>query len=119
MVEAVNRAKPDVLWVGMTAPKQEKWTYLNRSELNVPLIGPVGAVFDYFAGTARRAHPSFQEMGLEWLPRLLSDPRHLWRRNLISNPAFLARVAAALTTQETVSDGRADSEGLEENIYGR
>ena len=92
MIEAINRAKPDVLWVGMTAPKQEKWIYRNRDKLNVKLIGPVGAVFDFYTGNVKRPHPIFQEMGLEWLPRFLREPRRLWRRNLISNPKFLLRV---------------------------
>jgi N-acetylglucosaminyldiphosphoundecaprenol N-acetyl-beta-D-mannosaminyltransferase len=120
MVEAINRAEPHVLWVGMTAPKQEKWIYRNRSELDVPFIGPVGAVFDYFAGTAKRAHPVFQKMALEWLPRLLRDPRRMWRRNLISNPSFLIRVAASVTaSKKTVPGGDPSSESLREKFYGR
>jgi N-acetylglucosaminyldiphosphoundecaprenol N-acetyl-beta-D-mannosaminyltransferase len=120
MVEAINRAKPDVLWIGMTAPKQEKWIYLNRSELDVHCIGPVGAVFDYFGGTAKRAHPIFQRMALEWLPRLLRNPRRMWRRNLISSPSFLIRVAVAMTaSQKTISDQDTESDSLKENFYGR
>ncbi len=92
MIEAVNRTKPDVLWVGMTAPKQEKWIYQNREKLNVKFIGAIGAVFDFYAGTVKRSHPWFQRHGLEWLPRLLQEPRRLWRRNFISNPKFLMRV---------------------------
>lgn len=92
MIEAVNQAKPDVLWVGMTAPKQEKWIYQNRDKLNVKFIGAIGAVFDFYAGTVKRSHPRFQRYGLEWLPRLLREPRRLWRRNFISNPTFMIRV---------------------------
>lgn len=92
MVEAINRAEPDVLWVGMTAPKQEKWIYHNRERLNVKFIGAIGAVFDFYTGNIKRSHPVFQKMGLEWLPRLLREPRRLWYRNVVSNPSFLLRV---------------------------
>lgn len=92
MVNAVNAARPDVLWVGMTAPKQEKWVHQHRGQLAVPFIGPVGAVFDFFTGQVKRSSPAFQRLGLEWLPRLLQEPRRLWRRNFVSNPRFLIRV---------------------------
>ena len=120
MVEAINRAEPDVLWVGMTAPKQEKWAYRHRDELNVKVIGPIGAVFDFFSGTVKRPHPFFQKTGLEWLPRLLGEPRRLWRRNLISSPSFLFRVVARLATPEqTVSERVPDGEGPMEYLRGR
>lgn len=92
MINLINQANPQVLWVGMTAPKQEKWIYQNKNNLEVNFIGAVGAVFDFYAGTVKRSHPWFQEHGLEWLPRLLKEPRRLWRRNLVSNPLFLLRV---------------------------
>lgn len=92
MVAAVNQVQPDVLWVGLTAPKQEKWIYQNRHRLQVKIIGAIGAVFDFYTGTVKRSHPFFQKAGLEWLPRLVREPRRLWRRNLVSNPAFLSRV---------------------------
>jgi N-acetylglucosaminyldiphosphoundecaprenol N-acetyl-beta-D-mannosaminyltransferase len=92
MVEAVNNAQPDVLWVGMTAPKQEKWIHQNRERLHAKCIGPVGAVFDFYTGRVKRSHPLFQKIGLEWLPRLLRQPGRLWRRNFVSNPSFLYRV---------------------------
>jgi exopolysaccharide biosynthesis WecB/TagA/CpsF family protein len=94
MIEVINRAKPDVLWIGMTAPKQEKWIYENRDKLDVKLLGPVGAVFDFYTGNAKRSSPFFQEIGFEWLPRFLREPRRLWRRNVVSNPRFLLRVIA-------------------------
>lgn len=92
MVAAVNRAEPDVLWVGMTAPKQEKWIYLHKDRLNVNFIGAVGAVFDFYIGTVKRSNSWFLEHGLEWLPRLIQEPRRLWNRTLISAPLFLMRV---------------------------
>ena len=92
MVDAVNVARPDLLWVGMTAPKQETWVSAHRSELDVKFIGPVGAVFDFFTGNVPRSSPWFLDHGLEWLPRLLRQPGRLWRRNFVSSPAFLLRV---------------------------
>lgn len=94
MVAAVNQARPNVLWIGMTAPKQEKWIYQNREKLDVKFIAAVGAVFDFYTGKVKRSHPLFQRLGLEWLPRLLQEPRRLFRRNFISSPLFLLRVFA-------------------------
>jgi N-acetylglucosaminyldiphosphoundecaprenol N-acetyl-beta-D-mannosaminyltransferase len=92
MVAAVNAARPDVLWVGMTAPKQEKWIFQHRDQLDVKFIGAIGAVFDFYAGNIKRSHPVFQKMGLEWLPRLLQEPGRLFKRNFVSSPLFLWRV---------------------------
>jgi N-acetylglucosaminyldiphosphoundecaprenol N-acetyl-beta-D-mannosaminyltransferase len=92
MITAVNRAAPHVLWVGMTAPKQEKWIHRHRASLNADFIGAIGAVFDFYIGTVKRSHPWFQERGLEWLPRLLREPRRLWNRTLVSAPIFLRLV---------------------------
>jgi exopolysaccharide biosynthesis WecB/TagA/CpsF family protein len=92
MIETINHAKPDVLWVGMTAPKQEKWIYENRQRLDVKLLGPIGAVFDFYTGNVKRSAPIYQKTGLEWLPRFLREPRRMWRRNLVSNPRFLLRI---------------------------
>ena len=89
MIGLINRAAPTALWVGMTAPKQEKWIHEHLSRINVPFVAAVGAAFDYFAGTKRRASTSFQNAGLEWLPRLFREPRRMWRRNLVSTPVFL------------------------------
>jgi N-acetylglucosaminyldiphosphoundecaprenol N-acetyl-beta-D-mannosaminyltransferase len=92
MVEAVNEARPDVLWVGMTAPKQERWIFRNRGKLKVGVSAAVGAVFDFYTAKVLRSSPTFQRLGLEWLPRLLREPRRLWRRNIISTPSFAGRV---------------------------
>lgn len=89
MLDEVNRANPDVLWVGMTAPKQEKWIFKNREMLNARVIAAVGAVFDFYAGTKRRSTKFWQDKGLEWLPRFLREPRRLWKRNLVSTPMFI------------------------------
>jgi N-acetylglucosaminyldiphosphoundecaprenol N-acetyl-beta-D-mannosaminyltransferase len=94
MVDAINAARPDVLWVGMTAPKQELWLAENRSRIRVPLAGAIGAVFDFYAGTKARAPAWVCDMGLEWLPRLVREPRRLWRRNFVSTPRFVGAVLA-------------------------
>lgn len=92
MIAAVNAVAPDVLWVGMTAPKQEKWIFENRTRLNVKFAGAIGAVFDFYTGQVKRSHPLFQRLGLEWLPRLIQQPRRLWRRMFVSAPIFVWHV---------------------------
>jgi len=90
IISAINEANPDLLWIGMTAPKQEKWTYLHWNELNIHChVGTIGAVFDFFAGTYQRAPKWWQEHSLEWLYRLIKEPRRMWRRYVIGNPLFL------------------------------
>lgn len=90
IVEAVNGANPDLLWIGMTAPKQEKWTYSHWNELNIHChVGTIGAVFDFFAGTYKRAPQWWQDHSLEWLYRLLKEPKRMWRRYVLGNPLFL------------------------------
>lgn len=91
MIDAINSCSPDVLWVGLTAPKQEKWIFAQQSRLNVNFAGPIGAAFDFFVGNIERTSQRWQDLGFEWLPRLLQEPRRLWRRTLISAPKFLLR----------------------------
>lgn len=88
-IQAINAAEPDVLWVGMTAPKQEKWVFENRRHLNAAVIGSVGAVFDFYAGTVKASPEWIRKWGLEALYRLIVEPRRLWRRVLISNVRFV------------------------------
>ena len=90
IIDAIHAANPDLLWIGMTAPKQEKWTYSHWKELNIHChVGSIGAVFDFFAGTMKRAPMWWQEHGLEWLYRLLKEPKRMWRRYIIGNTLFL------------------------------
>nr|WP_036880796.1 WecB/TagA/CpsF family glycosyltransferase [Xylanibacter oryzae] len=90
MIEAVNRENPDLLWIGMTAPKQEKWAYQHWNELNINChCGTIGAVFDFYAGTVKRAPIWWQQHGLEWLYRLIMEPRRMWKRYIIGNAMFL------------------------------
>ena len=93
MVGAINAANPDLLWIGMTAPKQEKWAYMYWNELDIHChCGTIGAVFDFYAGTVKRAPLWMQKAGLEWLHRLLSNPRRLWKRYIIGNARFILLV---------------------------
>lgn len=93
IIDAINAADPDLLWIGMTAPKQEKWTYSHWDELNIHChVGTIGAVFDFFAGTVERAPIWWQRHGLEWLYRLLKEPKRMWRRYIIGNALFLFNV---------------------------
>ena len=88
MCNTVNKFNPDVLFVGMTAPKQEKWVYQNKHNLNSTVICSIGAVFDFYAGNIVRAPKILIDLGLEWVHRSFMSFR-LFKRNLISNPKFL------------------------------
>lgn len=92
MIATINQSLPDVLWVGMTAPKQEKWVEDNHHRLNIPVIGSVGAVFDFYAGSYSRAPQWMRKTGFEWLYRLAREPKRMWRRNFISSPMFVLLV---------------------------
>lgn len=90
IINAINQVQPDLLWIGMTAPKQEKWAYTHLNALDVSgHIGTIGAVFDFYAGTIKRAPIWWQENGLEWLYRLIKEPRRMWRRYIVGNTKFL------------------------------
>ena len=90
IIKAINAADPDLLWIGMTAPKQEKLVYQHWHELDIHChVGTIGAVFDFYAGTVKRAPKSWQDHSSEWLYRFLRNPRRMWRRYLLGNPLFL------------------------------
>ena len=89
MSQKVNKFKPDVLFVGMTAPKQEKWVCDFSHLLDATLICSVGAVFDFYAGNIARSSPFWINLGLEWLPRLIKEPKRLFWRNFGSTPKFI------------------------------
>lgn len=94
IINAINKANPNLLWIGMTAPKQEKWTYSHWNELNIHChVGTIGAVFDFFAGTVERAPIWWQEHGLEWAYRLIKEPKRMWRRYIIGNTLFLWNIS--------------------------
>jgi len=89
MVQTINNATPDILWVAMTAPKQEKWLLKAQNQLRVPFAGAIGAVFDFYSGSVVRPSTFYQNLGLEWLPRLLQEPKRLYKRMAVSAPIFL------------------------------
>lgn len=89
IVSRINAAKPDILWVGLSTPKQEFWMDSHLGRLDVPVMIGVGAAFDFLAGTKRQAPRWMQRNGLEWLFRLISEPRRLWRRYGTIVPKFM------------------------------
>jgi N-acetylglucosaminyldiphosphoundecaprenol N-acetyl-beta-D-mannosaminyltransferase len=90
IVESISAVAPDVVWVGLGSPKQELWVWRNLPRLNTRLVVPIGAVFDFYGGRKREAPLWVQSAGLQWLHRLVSEPRRLWRRNLDA-PIFMLR----------------------------
>lgn len=87
--KSINNVKPDLLWIGLSAPKQEKWVHHNLDKLDIDChIGSIGAVFSFFAGTEKRAPEKWQKSGFEWLYRLIHDPKRLWKRYIIGNARF-------------------------------
>lgn len=105
MIDRINAARPDVLWVGMTAPKQEIWIQTMLPHLAVRFAGAVGAVFDFYAGQVQRPGPVFQRIGLEWLVRMVGEPRRLWKRTFVSMPVFLWDLSRARVTRIRVAAG--------------
>ncbi len=93
LVRQIDAARPDVLWVGIGVPKQEKWMARMRERLEVPVMCGVGAAFDFHAGRISMAPRWMQERGLEWTYRLAQEPRRLFRRYLTTNPRFVAAFA--------------------------
>ncbi len=92
MVEKINLIAPDILFVGMTAPKQEKWAFQHFHKLNTCHVCCIGAVFDFYAETSKRAPKWMINWGLEWFYRLISNPKRMWRRYLIGNTKFIAKI---------------------------
>ena len=88
IVNMINETKPDFVWVGLGAPKQERWMYEHRGKINAVMLG-VGAAFDFHAGTSKRAPKWMQEFYLEWLYRLIQDPKRLLKRYMFSNAQFI------------------------------
>ena len=92
-VELINAARPDVVWVGLGHPKQELWMRTHRAALDAPVLAGVGAAFDFHAGRKKEAPAWVKRSGLQWLHRLASEPRRLWRRYLVGNARFLYLLA--------------------------
>jgi len=96
IVDAIHLAAPDVLWVGLSTPKQEMWMREHRDRLGVPVMVGVGAAFDFLSARKRQAPKWIREHGLEWLFRVLQEPRRLWRRYLVNGAEFVFLVALEL-----------------------
>jgi N-acetylglucosaminyldiphosphoundecaprenol N-acetyl-beta-D-mannosaminyltransferase len=93
VIRRINRSSADVLWVGLSTPKQEYWMHEHASRLEVPVAVGVGAAFDFLSGTKRSAPALMQERGLEWLFRLVNEPTRLWRRYLVGGSMFAYWIA--------------------------
>jgi len=89
VVERINRAQPDIVWVGLSTPKQERWMALHRSVLNAPALIGVGAAFDLLTDRVKQAPPWIRSHGLEWAYRILQEPRRLWRRYFDAIPRYV------------------------------
>ena len=96
VVARIHAAQPDIIWVGLSTPKQERWMYEHRTRLRVPVAVGVGAAFDLNSGSAKQAPRWMREHGLEWSFRLLQEPRRLWRRYLVYGSEFVWSVASEL-----------------------
>ena len=92
-LDLIRAASADFIWVGLSSPKQEYWISQAAPRIGSGIFLGVGAAFDFHAGTVRRAPPWMRDYGLEWLHRLLSEPRRLWRRYLLLAPGFLLAAA--------------------------
>ncbi len=93
VIEVINRSEADIIWIGLSTPKQESWMYEHRESLKVPVAVGVGAAFDFLSGTKTSAPRWMQENGLEWLFRLIKEPRRLWPRYLFGGSRFIYLVA--------------------------
>jgi N-acetylglucosaminyldiphosphoundecaprenol N-acetyl-beta-D-mannosaminyltransferase len=94
VIAQINAAAPDVVWVGLSTPKQELWMQRHRSRLRVPVLVGVGAAFDFISGRVRQAPQWLRDRGLEWLWRLVHEPRRLWRRTVLLGPRFVVQSLA-------------------------
>lgn len=92
MITEVNSFQPDVLFVGMTAPKQEKWVYAYQDSLETNIICSIGAVFDFYAGTVERPSQFWIDLRLEWFIRLVKEPKRMWKRYLYYGPVFVGLI---------------------------
>lgn len=92
VVAEINACAPDLIWVGLSTPKQERWMADHVGRVKASALLGVGAAFDVHAGLIRQAPPWIQNSGFEWLFRIFCDPRRLWRRYLYNNPRFVVRI---------------------------
>jgi N-acetylglucosaminyldiphosphoundecaprenol N-acetyl-beta-D-mannosaminyltransferase len=98
MVHAINKSKADILWLGVSTPKQDKWIYSFKDKLHTKVAIAVGAAFDFHSGRVKRAPVWVQNIGFEWFHRFLQDPKRLWKRYLIGNIRFLIIIFKQIIT---------------------
>lgn len=103
IIEMIRVASPDILFVGLGAPKQEKWIYKHKNQYKVPVSIGVGAAFDFYSGIVKRAPKWMQNVGLEWFWRLMMEPRRLWKRYLIDDPIFFWLVLKQKFSKKVIS----------------
>ena len=100
IVADINAAQPDIVWVGISTPKQQFWMSEHFGQINAPVLIGVGAAFDFHAGLKKQAPVWMQRGGLEWLYRLFTEPRRLWRRYLSVVPSFVILAAGQLVREK-------------------
>jgi len=99
IIEDINDKKPDVLWVGLSAPKQEKWIYKNLDKINIKMACGIGAVFNFYSGNVKRAPVWMQNTGMEWLFRIFVEPKRLFKKYMIYNTKFIILVFKDIFSQ--------------------
>lgn len=109
VVDAINGARPDIVWVGLSTPNQERWMAEHLGRIDAPMMIGAGAAFDFVAGTKRQAPLWMQQNGLEWLFRLGSEPGRLWRRYAFIVPAFSVLAVGMLIRHAVRFSGKASS----------
>jgi N-acetylglucosaminyldiphosphoundecaprenol N-acetyl-beta-D-mannosaminyltransferase len=104
VADCINRSGADVVWVGLGVPRQEKWMAQMRDRLDSPVLVGVGAAFDFHAGLVKQAPDYLQRVGMEWLFRLIQEPRRLWRRYARYNPRFVAGFMRQYASRRPAAD---------------
>lgn len=107
VISVINKARPDIVWIGLSTPKQERWMARHLSSLDASVLIGAGAAFDFHTGLKKQAPCWMQKIGLEWFFRLLSEPKRLWRRYLVNNTLFIllifAETAATLFKKQKIN----------------
>lgn len=101
IIDEINRSNPDIVWVGLGSPKQDLWMYEHRARINAPVMVGVGAAFDFLAGVKPQAPRWIRDNGFEWLFRLITEPKRLWRRYLVNYPLFVYYLALDLVSRRS------------------
>ena len=96
IVEIINNTHPDIVWVGLGTPKQDRWAFEHKSRLNAKIVIGVGAAFDFLSGKVKRVPKWIGNSGFEWVWRFAMEPKKLWRRDIIDGPRFLWHVGLEL-----------------------